>query len=185
MKKADARPKLPLIIFLGILVLTAGCSSEKKPEAGGADGPPEQQQESRKRSDVNWATGATEPAAGDQQSAANPETSVAGSEAAYATASADSAATTSENPESQESSAAPVAADPAAGARTKVEEYQANEDYILKYIEKVEKRLETEQDSNFRAGYEEGLQQARENYVTNKQDLEAAQKELAAASKKQ
>jgi len=188
MKNAGARPTLPLIILVCVLQLALGCSSQNQPTAQGDAAQQNQAQQDTQQGAQPGAEQASQqqgqPAATTSGSyaAATQDTSTApGGPAAYEAA---NQAKVMDRFKKPEITAATSPEEKTAILEKRVDELKYNEEYILKYLDKTQKRLETEQDPNFRAGYSKGLEQAHSNYETNHKDLEAAQKDLADSKKK-
>jgi len=186
MKNAAART-LPLFFFLAILQFAIGCSSEKQPAQADAAQQPSSQQEAQPGAQ-QASQQAAQPAAitSGSYAAATQDTSTApGGPSAYEAANQAKVAERFKKLDwAGQVAAASSPEQKTAILEKRVDELKYNEEYILKYIDKVQQRLETEQDSNFRAGYNQGLEQARGNYASNHKVLEAAQKDLSDSKKK-
>ena len=188
MKNVGARANLPLFIFLAILQFAIGCSSENQPaQADAAAQQPAAQQEAQPGAEqATQQPGQPAATTSGSYAAATQDTSAApGGPGAYEAANqAKVAEHFKKRDYAAEAAAASSPEQKSAILEKRVDELKYDEEYIVKYMDKVQKRLETEQDPNFRAGYNQGLEQARSNYETNHKALEAAQKDLADSKKK-
>jgi hypothetical protein len=179
MKNAEANPKLPFVLVLSIVLAIAGCSSEKQPASSAAADQSAPQQSTAAASGDNTSPGTSATggdAAADAAATAATVNPTLGSKPDY-----NPAAEASEQRVAEKLAEAPEDRSPE-GLQKKVELLKSDEAVILKYLDKVHERLETEQDPNFRKGYEYGLATAEQNLETTRKDLASTEKELAERS---
>lgn len=179
MKNAEANPKLPFVLVLSIVLAIAGCSSQKQPASSATPDPSAPlQQSTTTASGDNTSPGTSVPGgnAADPAATGAPVNPTLGSKADY-----NPSAEASEQRVAEKLAEAPEDRSPE-GLQKKVELLKSDEAVILKYLDKVHERLETEQDPNFRKGYEYGLATAEQNLETTRKDLASTEKELAEKS---